>query len=213
MPPRACRAIATARWRPRGESRSTHRSPRRDLPGPDARRDRVAQLFRFFVRLAMRQGERGLLHGRDDLTRGAVRVFIAVQPNRSAQTAGSRTATTTRLAIVGMPRRRPRARRRHRESRLPVPRSSRLRVTVISALMSGDVTISGLNRGVHVGLNSANGERAVVEADFVDAPREESPQMLLPPIRSTPVEVSSGPATARLPTWTPLTYSRSVVPS
>ena len=42
-------------------------------------------------------------------------------------------------------------------------------------------------------------------------PWKYSPQRLLPPIRNAPVDVTIGPATARVPTCVPFTNSRSVV--
>jgi hypothetical protein len=37
--------------------------------------------------------------------------------------------------------------------------------------------------------------------------------MVLPPIRSAPVEVAIEPTTSSCETWVPLTYSRSTLPS
>ena len=45
------------------------------------------------------------------------------------------------------------------------------------------------------------------------SPWKYSPQMLLPPMRSGPVEVVIAPLNASCPAWTPLTKTRSVVPS
>ena len=58
---------------------------------------------------------------------------------------------------------------------------------------------------------SAARQRAVVDADLVDQPAKYSPQIVLPPIRSAPVEVGDRPRVwAFWPTCVPLTKNRSV---
>jgi hypothetical protein len=44
-------------------------------------------------------------------------------------------------------------------------------------------------------------------------PLNHSPQMPLPPILSGPVELMIGPVKSSVPTWVPLTYSASTLPS
>ena len=137
--------------------------------------DRGAQLFRCLVSVAVGRGVHGLLHGRDDLTRGAKRVFIAVQPKGSARPAETlRRPRCARRCGYACARDR---RRRQGSAGDAGPKSSKelsaRKSHLAACLLVTRERSSGLNRAVHVSLDFGNGERPVVQADFVDAAREE----------------------------------------